>query len=256
MCYLGGAMTAVLALLVAAGAAVFGMVGLGGGVLFVPLFSWWGMDFASQAIPLSLLLGSLTGAFPAAAGIRARLVHLRGGGAAVLTALAGAPLGAQLARQLPVPLLKAAFAAAACAVAYRILSTREPRPHERAPEARILAVSLAAGLGAGVASGLLGIGGGFVMVPALLFLGLPTPEAVATSSLVVAFSALAGFLSHLPGSDLPLPLTFLLALSAAAGVLAGGALAARLASPVLLRRAVGVLLLLISARILWEALRG
>jgi uncharacterized membrane protein YfcA len=245
--------TALLLLAVAAGAALFGAVGLGGGVLYVPLLSWWGMELRDQAVPASLLLGCITGAIPAAHCLRAGLVDRRAGALAAAGALAGAPLGAAAMWRVPVPLLKLLFALAVLATAARVLLTREPHPHERASAAATAAAAPAAGLLAGFAGSMLGVGGGFVMVPALLLLGFPTREAVATSALVVAFSALAGFLSHLPAARPEWPLLLLLGAAAAAGASLSGRFVARRARPLLLRRLVGGALLLVAARVAWEA---
>jgi uncharacterized membrane protein YfcA len=247
--------TLLLAALVMLGAGVFGMLGLGGGVFYVPLFSWWGMEFRDQAVPASLFLGCLTGAFPVAHYLRARLVHLPSGGAAVAGALAGAPLGAVAVRHLPVPALKLIFACAVLFTAARILLSREQHPHRRASAAVAVAVAVAAGLLAGFASGLLGIGGGFVMLPVLLVLGFPTREAVATSSLVVAFSAAAAFIAHLPTARIDWPQLVLLGAAAAAGGSFAGWFVAHHARPHILRLAVGGALLLVAARVLWEGMR-
>ncbi len=87
----------------------------------------------------------------------------------------------------------------------------------------------ALGLAIGVLTGLVGVGGGFLIVPALVIgAGLPMQQAAAASLLVIALAALsglAGYLGHAtPAWEFILPLAAI----AAAGTLAGGIIALRL----------------------------
>jgi uncharacterized membrane protein YfcA len=85
------------------------------------------------------------------------------------------------------------------------------------------------GLAVGFLTGFFGMGGGFLIVPALvLVLGLPLHLAVGTSLLVIALNAVWGLLGNLRFGTLDWTLTLLFAASGAAGVLAGGRLSGRL----------------------------
>ena len=102
-----------------------------------------------------------------------------------------------------------------------------PRPRAEAASTRVqLAVGSGVGSVAGFVGGLLGVGGGNIIVPALVALGLEPKKASASTSFVVIFSSLAGFLGHatLGGTDLRL-----LAWTAA-GAMGGAALGAWLMS--------------------------
>lgn len=110
------------------------------------------------------------------------------------------------------------------------------------------------GLVAGVLSGLFGIGGGVVIVPALLFFAkMPIQTATGTSlaALLLPVGALGAWEYHKTGHlDLPV------ALWIAGGLLFGafaGARLAQLASPVQLKRAFSLFLVMIAARIWWSA---
>ncbi|MFZ2517513.1 MAG: sulfite exporter TauE/SafE family protein, partial [Anaerolineae bacterium] len=92
---------------------------------------------------------------------------------------------------------------------------------------------IAGGAGVGVLTGILGVGGGFLIVPALVILvGLPMAQAVGTSLLVIAMNSLAGFLGHISGgaSDLTalLSLTTIFAAAGLVGAFTGARLAGRL----------------------------
>jgi uncharacterized membrane protein YfcA len=105
---------------------------------------------------------------------------------------------------------------------------------------------LAVGVGVGTLSGLMGVGGGFLIVPALLwFSPLPLLSAMATSMAVIALVSGGGFLIYLTGANPPLPLLGGLALGGAIGVLSGNLLAQRLNSG-LLQRLFALMLVLVS----------
>ncbi|EMD98042.1 MULTISPECIES: sulfite exporter TauE/SafE family protein [Stutzerimonas stutzeri subgroup] len=92
------------------------------------------------------------------------------------------------------------------------------------------------GVGVGLLSGLMGVGGGFLIVPALLwFTSLSLLSAMATSMAVIAVVSGGGFLLYLTDAEPPLPLLGGLALGGAFGVLAGNRLAQYLNSSLLQR---------------------
>lgn len=115
---------------------------------------------------------------------------------------------------------------------------------------------LAIGLGVGVFSGLMGVGGGFMVVPALLaFTPLGMLAATATSMMVIALVSGGGFLLYLSAAQPSLPLLAGLALGGAAGVLSGNALALRLGGR-LLQRLFALLLVVASLSLATQKLLG
>lgn len=85
---------------------------------------------------------------------------------------------------------------------------------------------LAYGISIGLVTGLLGAGGGFLLIPALvLFIGLPMKKAVGTSLLIIALNSLIGFLGDLGHFTIDWGFLLLIALIAAGGVLLGGRIA-------------------------------
>jgi hypothetical protein len=95
--------------------------------------------------------------------------------------------------------------------------------------ARGWAKLLAAGAGGGLLTGVFGVGGGFVIVPALvLVLGLPMRAAGGTSLLIIAINSASGLAAHLRYGGLDLGITALFILGGAAGVLGGVRLGGRL----------------------------
>ena len=111
---------------------------------------------------------------------------------------------------------------------------------------------LAAGAGTGLLTGFLGVGGGFLLVPALMkYARLPLRMATGTSLAVIAFNSAAGFLSHLRGELGDWRTAGIFAACATGGSLLGNRVAKRLAV-VRLRQGFAVVVLVTGGWILWR----
>jgi uncharacterized membrane protein YfcA len=107
---------------------------------------------------------------------------------------------------------------------------------------------IVAAVGVGLLTGFFGVGGGFVIVPALvLVLRLPMPMAIGTSLPIIAINSGTGLLSHLgAGASIDIPITVLLTAGAIAGALVGGAFSTRL-PPATLARVFALVVLALAA---------
>lgn len=228
------------ALALALGALVglaLGLVGGGGSILTVPaLIYGLGLD-PHDAVTASLALVGLIATVGAAGHWRNGTVRfdvaLRFG----LAGLLGTQFGARLSRLLDDRMLLSLFAFVMLAAAFS-LARRDSGRKNGAPPARAAAPAGGAGLwvrmalagfGVGLLTGFFGVGGGFVIVPALgLVLGLPTREAVATSLVVIVINCASALIGHLgQGGTFPLSLLALFGLAGFAGSSLGARLAGR-----------------------------
>lgn len=82
-------------------AGVFSMLGLGGGMLYVPVFKWLGLPLKTIAIPLGLLLNGVTTLSAFLRYYREGLVDFRGGLPAAAAGMVLAPVGAHLVQYVP-----------------------------------------------------------------------------------------------------------------------------------------------------------
>ncbi|MYX32774.1 MULTISPECIES: sulfite exporter TauE/SafE family protein [unclassified Streptomyces] len=188
----------VLVLALIAGALVglaLGGLGGGGSMLAVPALIYLLGFTAAQATTASLLIVTVTSLTALIAHARAGRVRWRTG---ALFAAAGLPAAAAtgaLSSTIPGAVLTAAFALLAAIAAWRMLTPPRSRGLVRpAGPGR----SAATGAGLGAVTGLLGVGGGFLAVPALVsVLALPMAEAVATSLLVISANAAAALAPRL-----------------------------------------------------------
>ncbi len=233
-----------------------GLVGGGGSLLAVPLLGLLGLD-AGAAKAGALLVVAAAAAAGLLAHLRAGSVDLR---AALLVGGAGAPaslLTAAATRGLPDGVQTGLFAVVA-AVAGALLLRRPSAPAEgpgAAPRPRAGSLQvLGAGAAAGVLTGLVGVGGGFVVVPILtLVVGLPPRRAVGTSLAVVAASSLAGLVGASGGAPSLTPTLLWFLVGAGLAALAGARLADRLPQA-RLRSILGLALVVVASVLLGQLL--
>jgi len=228
-----------------------GLLGGGGSILTVPLLAYVaGMD-AKQAIATSLLVvgtTSLVGAFSHA---RAGRVQWRTAVAFGATAMLGAYGGGHLAAFIPGTVLLIGFAVMMVATAIAMLRGRKTTT-AGAVKALPLAKIAAVGLGVGLVTGLIGAGGGFLLVPALVLLGgLPMPIAVGTSLVIIAMNSFAGFAGYLSTVAINWQLAAMVIAAAVAGALIGARFAG-LVDPEVLRKGFGWFVLIMASVILGE----
>ncbi|CAB3778707.1 sulfite exporter TauE/SafE family protein [Pararobbsia alpina] len=230
--------------------AVLGLTGAGGGILAVPALvagMGWPMQ---QATPVALVAVAGSAAVGALDAFRKRLVRYR---AALFMAASGVPvtsLGERLAHALPQRALLALFATVMLVVAARLLSQALRRGRADSTDSRFCvgrlnpdtgrliwswttgAVLAAIGALTGLMTGLLGVGGGFIIVPLLRKLtDVSMHGIVATSLMVIALVGGGGVIvTVLRGAPLPLDLTLWFSLATAAGMVTGRLISHRLSA--------------------------
>jgi uncharacterized membrane protein YfcA len=224
-----------------------GMLGGGGSILMVPLLTYVGGLDPEQAIATSLLVVGATSAIGVIGHARAGRVRWRVGLAFGVAGMAGAYGGGLLARFVSGTALLVGFAILMCAAAVAMFRDRIDRSDNgSAPAPRLVAI----GLAVGVVMGLVGAGGGFLLVPALVLLGAPPmAAAVGTSLVVIAMQSFAGLAGHLAGTPIDWRLAGLVTGAAVVGGLVGGRLTV-MVDPDTLRQGFGWFVLAMSSLIL------
>jgi uncharacterized membrane protein YfcA len=154
-------------------------------------------------------------------------VAWRTGSVFAVSGIASAYLGSRLTRLVAAPVLLLLFGLLMLVVA-TVMLTRKPPTDDASVHVPNLFREILAGLGVGFLTGFLGVGGGFLIVPALvLFGGLAMKDAIGTSLFVIAVNCASGILGHLSEGDADWRLTLMVAALAVAGALAGTALSHR-----------------------------
>lgn len=251
-------MSAYLLLPIILGASfVLTMVGLGGGLIFSPLFVL--LDFPiSQAVSASLFLNGIAALSAAYTYFKKKMVDLKIGLPLLVSSAIAAPVGALLTRQIDYQIFAAVMAAIITLAAVRMLrSKKSEAAAESVSSRRRMIGGVIIGVLIGVLAGLLGIGGGVFIVPLLIYvLKVPTKQAAATSIFIVVFSSFSAFFAHATISDI----NWRFILPAAIFSFIGGQFGSRIMSDKLkgqtVRRLFGIILLLFALKLLHKAFMG
>ncbi len=222
-----------------------GLIGGGGSILTVPALVYLVGQSPQTAVTTSLAIvgvNSLSGVYfyQKTHSIDWRIAALFGA-----TGMLAAYFGADLSNALSPALLLVLFASLMAFVAIRMLITPK-NPTVGAEHPRSIGVILAAGVGVGLLTGFFGVGGGFLIVPALVILvGLPMSQAVGTSLVIISLNSLAGFAGHVQSAACDIPILIIFALAGSLGVFVGTKFCHKL-SPQTLRNYFAVFVLLLA----------
>ncbi|WP_445475884.1 sulfite exporter TauE/SafE family protein [Methanococcoides methylutens] len=239
---------------------LFSFLGMGGAIIYVPLLYWLGMDLLT-AIAIALLLNVVTTFSASLTYIKKRMVDFPTAAPFIVSSAIAAPFGAFISKSVSDNTLLTIFSLVVALAGVTMIFSKTIGNTERelkaSPKQRFL-IGIILGLLIGTFAGMLGIGGGIFLVPVLLLLGFGIKSAPATSALVVLFSSLFGFLSHIGGLQIDLTLLAGMAFTA----LVGGQIGSRL---MYLRhdrlriffekyfgKMLGIVLLLISVMLQWS----
>ncbi|ELB87943.1 hypothetical protein Rwratislav_37277 [Rhodococcus wratislaviensis IFP 2016] len=205
---------------------LLGLLGGGGSILAVPaLVFGLGLDL-EQAIPISLLVigvASLAGAVPK---IHEHQVNWRMAGVFAACGIPATFAGSAIGRLLPQSVVLIGFAAVMVVAGIRMLMDRGDTGtacevgDSGIDWRRCAPRSIPAAALVGFLTGLFGVGGGFLIIPALvLMLGLEMPVAIGTSLVIIVANSAAGLISHLSGASIDWAITAAFAGTAIAGSL-------------------------------------
>jgi len=204
-----------------------GLLGAGGSILTVPLLTFVTAMSPREAITTSLFAVAVTAALATAIhGIKGR-VRWRTGLVFGLAGMVGAFAGARVSAWLPERLLMVLFGLLMATAATAMLRGR--RWVEERPELPLTAQSTVVialqGVALGGLTGLVGVGGGFIIVPVLTLLArLPLKAAVGTSVMVISMNATAGLAGHLGHATIDWPITLAVTGAMMCGTVIGGRL--------------------------------
>jgi uncharacterized membrane protein YfcA len=214
-----------LAMALAVGVAL-GMLGGGGSILALPIFLYVFRVPTKPAVAMSLVVVAMSAFTGFVSHWRQGMVLVRTALSFGVLAMLGAFVTARLARFVPDRVQLGLFVAfAAGAALLMVRSSLRPSPTNTdvpAGEARFSPLLGAEAIGVGMLTSLVGVGGGVVIVPALVLLAhIPVRQAIGTSLLIITMNALAGFAGYV--GTVPINWTLVAAFTglAAVGALIG-----------------------------------
>ena len=234
-----------------------GLLGGGGSVLTVPIFVYVLGFSPKEAIAMSLAVVGATSAFGTVGHwrvghVNARIAIVFGG-----VAMLGTLFGVRLARFIPGTTQMFLFGAVMLAAAVFMVRGRPRCDEERGTDAASPVMSavkvIPGGLLVGSLTGIVGVGGGFLIVPALVLMRMPLREAVGTSLLVITGTCVVGFLGYLGHVRVDWVAVALVAAGTLPGIAMGSYLH-ELVPQSVLRRGFAVFLVVIAAFIFIETM--
>ncbi|MCX4859048.1 sulfite exporter TauE/SafE family protein [Streptomyces canus] len=221
---------------------VSGMLGLGVAFAAVPFLGLFMSNLVDQVQPLSLLLNGITALFAAFGFARSGLIDWRRALGLAAATTAFAPLGALLAHVIDPGAIWAVYLLSVGYLAYRLF-----RPVKERPGWENYRAALAWAVPISVLSGLLGVGPGFLLMPALILAGFETKKAAAINAVAVTPPSFSALLPHLSTAQWDGGLTLALLVVGAIGAFAGARLTSRYVPGQRIKQLFGVLIVVMTA---------
>lgn len=245
----------IIALIILAASFLFAMLGLGGGMVYVPVLTWAGFDVKEVAIPLGLLLNGLNTLLALIPFARKKLVDWKGGAAMAIAALILSPIGAHTAKYVDKNTLLILFAAVVLVAAIRMIVTaKKAEPETMMTIGKRSAYGAVIGLFAGFMGGLLGLGGGFIIAPFLMWMGYKTKEAAATTAFVVTVSSFSGYFGHVSSGVIDWKITIPVIIAVIIGSQLGASFMSNKAKPQWVKTVYAVVLVIISIKLILDVI--
>jgi uncharacterized protein len=244
-------MIALAALLTFLLTTAFAMAGVGAAFILIPVFLAFGVELHT-AMATALLLNAIAMTVASITFVRKGLVEWRLVIPMLGLAVLASPFGVNLAQGLDRTLLLWLFVAFLMFASLMMLFYHPKVRSEKASLAATLALALPVGTLAGFIGGLLGVGGGNIIVPALIAAGLEPKRAAASASFVVIFASLSGFLAHASVAQLSMAFMGSTAIASAAGAGLGAWLASEKVEGTQLKRIIALVLIAVAIKTAWS----
>lgn len=236
---------------------VLTMVGLGGGLIFSPLFVILGFA-KSEAASASLFLNLIAAASAAYTYARKKMVDFSLSIPLIISSGLAAPIGSYLNVRIDLKAFLVIMAIVLAMAGARMLMSPSGEIEGLGMESsKKIIAGIGVGACIGLMGGLLGIGGGVFVVPLLIYvLKTPTKIAAASSTFIVCFSSLTGFLGYATMEEI----NWLFILPASLASFAGGQAGARIMSSRLKGKSIrvifSVILFILCAKLLHRSFIG
>jgi uncharacterized protein len=233
---------------------VLTVAGVGAAFIIIPTFYWLGVPL-TEAMAVALLLNAISMSFASFNYIRYKLVNFRTSVPIILFAVIFSPIGAYSTRYFPKNLLILVFVFFLLfAGSMMLFYSPKQRSNAGGSPGKELKTGLGLGIGAGYLGGLLGVGGGNFIVPALVWLGFNPKNASATTAFIVVFSSLSGFFGHAAFGKVNWTLLVLSAAGSIGGAILGSWLMHRKLEARQVKRIIGVVLYAVAIKMAWGAI--
>ncbi len=230
-----------------------GIMGGGGSILTVPILVYVLKMEPKESIALSLAIVGLTSLVGVVSHFRAGNVNLKVAAIFGPVAMVGTFVGAKISKFLSGEVQLVLFAVIMLMASYFMIRGRKETP-EGQEEIKKMNIPLLVieAIGVGIVTGLVGVGGGFLIVPALVLLtGLTMRMAVGTSLFIIALNSFSGFSGYLGMITVDWPFLFKFSGCSIVGILIGSQLVSFISQRIL-KKSFGIFLIFMGAFILYK----
>lgn len=226
--------------------------GVGAAFILIPLFTWLGFDL-HQAITTALFLNAIAMVSASVRYGRNKLILWKLSIPLIIMSSLGAPLGVRLGYAIDTDVIRIVFVCFLVFAAAMILFSRGKSSDNERVVRMTLGKSViggGAGLVVGILAGLIGVGGGNIILPVLVSFGIAPRKAVGTTALVVVFSSISGFLSHVGAGSMDPFLIVSTASASIAGALLGSWLLTDVLNPSIIKKMLALVLLAVAIKMI------
>ena len=229
---------------------IMAMAGVGAAFVLVPIFLALGVEI-HVAMATALFLNAISSSISTITFVRKKLVEWRLAIPIASVAVVLSPLGVHVSQSLDLQLLLWLFSGFLIfAGLMMLLYTPKPSHTDASVAKQMFSGSCIGGL-AGFVGGLLGVGGGNIIVPALVGSGLDPKRASATASFVIIFASLTGFFAHATLSGIDYLLVGITGMASAQGAALGAWLMSEKLKSNQLKYIIGFVLLMTATKLIW-----
>jgi len=230
--------------------ALLTIAGVGAAFILIPVFIALHIDI-HVAMAVALLLNSIAMSFASYSYIKSKLVLWKVAIPILIVATALSPVGAYVSQGLNAQILKWLFVGFLIFAGLMMLFY-EPRERDvESSMSKQLIYGISIGAVAGFLGGLLGVGGGNIIIPVLVWMGINPKKASATTAFIVIFSSLSGFLGHATLGSIDIKLLGITAVASALGAVLGAWLMTEKLKRKQVKLIIGIVLIGIAAKMMW-----
>lgn len=233
--------------------AILTIAGVGAAFIIIPTFYWLGVPL-TEAMAVALLLNAISMTVASVNYIRFHLVAFKTAFPIILLAVIFSPLGAYSTQYFPKNILIFIFVCFLIFAGSMMLFYQPKKKEIAASSRKELQTGIGVGIGAGYLGGLLGVGGGNFIVPALVWLGFDPKRASATTAFIVVFSSLSGFFGHAVIGNINRNLLMFATVGSIAGALLGSWLMQKKLEAKQVKKIIGIVFYAIAIKMGWGLL--
>jgi uncharacterized membrane protein YfcA len=230
--------------------ALLTIAGVGAAFILIPVFIALHIDI-HVAMAVALLLNSIAMSFASYSYIKSRLVLWKVAIPILIVATALSPVGAYVSQGLNPQILKWLFVGFLIFAGFMMLFYEPKERDIESSKIKQLIYGISIGAVAGFLGGLLGVGGGNIIIPVLVWMGINPKKASATTAFIVIFSSLSGFLGHATLGSIDMKLLGFTAVASALGAVLGAWLMTEKLKRKQVKLIIGIVLIGIAAKMMW-----